>query len=62
MSVQSKLNQYIKDNGIKLTYLAKKSGLKYELLRRCLLCDRKMSADEFVAVLGALQLEVKDIA
>ena len=61
MEVERKLREYIQEHGIKMTHLAKRIGLRYEQLQRSMAGYRKLSADEFVAVLKELKLEVKDI-
>lgn len=61
MEVERKLREYIQEHGRKTTHLAKRIGLRYKQLQRSMAGYRKLSADEFVAVLKELKLEVKDI-
>lgn len=57
MKIQAALYQYIREHGINITFIASKAGLKYELLRRPLRCERLMSADEFVKIIQALGID-----
>ena len=58
MKIQAALYQYIREHGINITFIASKAGLKYELLRRSLRCERLMSADEFVKIIQALGIDI----
>ena len=57
MKIQATLYQYIREHGINVKFIASKAGLEYELLRRSLRCERRMSADEFVKIIQALGID-----
>ena len=54
MVVQSKVAQYLEEQGIKQSWLAQKTGLTDNMISGILNGKRKMSADEFVCICKAL--------
>lgn len=58
MSTAAILKRYISENGIKQNFIADKAGMSAELLRRSLEGKRKLQADEFIAICGALSLDL----
>ena len=50
MEVQSRVVQYIKETGIRQSFIAKKAGLSDNAMSLIFHGRRKMSADEFVKV------------
>ena len=60
-SIQKVLYDYMRNHGISIIFIANKTGIKYELLRRSLKGERILSADEFVKVINALDIDLKSI-
>ncbi len=56
------LNHKIKDRGIPVRELARRTGLDPELLRRSLAGQRKLRADEFVRLCWELGLDTQDFS
>jgi len=54
------LNQRIKERGIPVSELARRTNLDAELLRRSLAGTRNLRADEFVALCHELMLDTCD--
>lgn len=54
------LNRNIKDRGIPVSELARRTSLDPELLRRSLAGQRRLRADEFVRLCLELKLDTKD--
>lgn len=54
MVVQSKVAQYLKEQGIKQSWLAQKTGLTDNMISGILNGKRKMTADEFVRICKAI--------
>ena len=54
MVVQSKVAQYIEEQGIKQSWLAQKTGLTDNMISGILNGKRKMTADEFVRICKAI--------
>lgn len=59
MSTAKILKDYINQNGIKRSFIAKKVGMPVELLRRSLDGERILKADEFIAICMLLSLDFK---
>lgn len=56
MNIESYIAEYIKNQGIKLSFLSDATGIQYELLRRSLKNDRKLRADEFIKICNVLKI------
>lgn len=54
MEVQSRVIRYVKDVGIKQSFIAKKTGLSENAVSNIFNGKRKMSADEFMKVCQAI--------
>ncbi len=54
MVVQSKIAQYLEEQGIKQSWLAQKTGLTDNMISGILNGKRKMTADEFVRICKAI--------
>ncbi len=54
------LNQRIKERGIPMSELARRTNLDAELLRRSLAGTRNLKADEFVFLCHELALDTRD--
>lgn len=50
----------VRDRGISIAELARRVGMKSELLRRSLIGDRKIDSDEFVLLCDELDLGISD--
>lgn len=59
--IQYMLADYMKKNGITISFVADAAGIKYELLRRSLNGNRVMTADELAAILMSTNITFKDI-
>lgn len=59
--IQHSLCRYLDENGITITYIAKATGIKYELLRRSLKGNRVLTADELAAILTKTKISLEDI-
>ena len=57
MSVNENLNRYVKEKGIKQIYIAQETGLTKDVVSKILRGKRKMSADEFLSICFALNVE-----
>ena len=62
MKVIDKLNEYIKKKNITIYSLAQQTNIRYELLRRSFAKERRLSADEYIVILKALNLPVFDFS
>lgn len=60
MAVEKKLSEYIKGNGIKITFISERAGIDYQILCRCLNEKQPLKADEFLAVCKVLEVDPKD--
>ena len=60
-SIQYLLAEYLEKNGITMSYVARSSGIKYELLRRSLKGNRVLSADELIKILRSTNIKIEDI-
>ena len=60
MSVQSRIAQYVSDNGIKQSFIVEKTGLSKNIISAILNLDRKMSADEYELIVKALNKTPND--
>ncbi len=61
MKIQHLLAKYLKEHGITISYLARVTGIQYELLRRSLNENRVMTADELAAVLTNTEIKIEDL-
>lgn len=59
--IQYMLADYLKKNGITISFVANAAGIKYELLRRSMNENRVMTADELVAILTSTNITLEDI-
>ena len=60
MNVQSRIAQYISDNGIKQSFIVEKTGLSKNVISAIVNLDRKMSADEYELIVKALNKSPND--
>lgn len=60
MAIERKLSEYIKANGIKITSIAQRTEIDYQILCRCLQDKQPLKADEFLAVCKVLEVDPKD--
>lgn len=56
------LNKRIKRNGISVTELSRRVGMRVELTRRSLIGIRNLRATEFVAMCKELDLDIDDFS
>ncbi len=60
MTANEVIRNVIESRGIKQNFVADKAGISPELLRRSLNGERKIPADEFVAICVVLGLDIRD--
>lgn len=58
MTVKQILKDYTIAKGISIYQLSKLTGIRYELLRRSINENRVLSADELIAIAGALHMNL----
>lgn len=56
-SINSQLNKYVADNGIKQVYIAQKTGLTADTVSKILNGSRRILADEFLLICTALDID-----
>ena len=52
------INQAVEDKQTSIAELSNRTGIRYELLRRTLHGKRKMTANEFILILEALNFSI----
>lgn len=57
MTINEKLCRYIEENGIKQSYLAQKTGLSVDVISKTLNGNRRLLADEFLAICETLKID-----
>lgn len=57
----SKLKKEMQENDISIYKLSKLTGIKYELLRRVFVGQRKLSAEELLLILDKTNIEFSNI-
>lgn len=57
----SKLKKEMQENDISIYKLSKLTGIKYELLRRVFVGQRKLSAEELLLILDKTSIEFSNI-
>lgn len=60
MSANDVIRNHMAENGIKQTFVAERVGISPELFRRSLNGERKIPADEFIAICSVLSLDLRD--
>lgn len=60
MNAGEVIRKYITDNGIKQNFVAEKIGMTPEILRRSIEGQRKLKADELIAICQLLSLTIED--
>lgn len=53
------IRKYMKDNGIRLSYVSERTGMDRELLQRSLNGKRTLKADEFLKICTCLSLDLE---
>lgn len=61
MDIQKSIYSYMITHGISIKFIADKTGINYELLRRSLHSQRSMTANELVWILEALGVKLENI-
>lgn len=59
--LEAKLKAILKERNISIYQLSKLSGIKYELLRRSLNSQRKLSATEFITILLSAGIKYEEV-
>lgn len=55
------LNNYIRNNGIKLSFIANKTGISIDKLSMIFLKKRRLTADEFLSIVAVLGVDIKTL-
>ena len=55
------LKDYIDNNGIKMTFIAEKTGITKDRLSRIFRKERRLTADEFLAITKVLKVDVNEL-
>lgn len=61
MKVYQKLNKWIEEHGIKKEFIAEKTGISSNKLSPILNGKRKLEVEEFILILGALNIDANTI-
>ena len=61
MKVYQKLNNWIESHGIKKEFIAEKTGISSNKLSPILNGKRKLEIEEFILILGALNIDANTI-
>lgn len=61
MDIQKSIYKYMTSHGISIKYIADKTGIRYELLRRSLHNRRNMTASELVNILEVLGVKLEQL-
>lgn len=56
MDVRDKINNYLKDNGIKRSYIIKESGMTKDAFSLVMVKKRKLSIDEYISICNVLKV------
>lgn len=59
MNVATKIKKYIRDNGIKQSFISEKSGLSNNQLTLSLNNKRKLEIEEYIKICNALDVDIK---
>lgn len=62
MKAYEVIDAEVQKRGISIAELSRRVGIDYELLRRSLAGNRKIGADEFIALCEELQLGIADFS
>lgn len=62
MKAYEVIDAEVQKRGISIAELSRRVGIDSELLRRSLTGNRKIGADEFIALCGELQLGIADFS
>ena len=60
MSANEVIKNHITNHGMKQNFVAERAGIPPELFRRSLNGERKIPADEFIAICNVLSLDIQD--
>ena len=55
------LKDYIDNNGIKMTFIAERTGITKDRLSRIFRKERRLTADEFLAITEVLKVDVNEL-
>lgn len=55
------LKDYIDNNGIKMTFIAERTGITKDRLSRIFQKERRLTADEFLAIIKVLKVDVNEL-
>lgn len=60
MNANEVIKNHIANHGMKQNFVAERAGIPPELFRRSLNGERKIPADEFIAICSVLSLDIHD--
>ena len=55
------LKDYIDNNGIKMTFIAERTGITKDRLSRIFQKERRLTADEFLVITEVLKVDVNEL-
>lgn len=61
MKTEKKIRMYLFEQGTKMTSVAQKIGMDYEVFRRCMNGKRELRADELLRIIDALNLDLNQV-
>ena len=57
MSINEKLNDFVKEKGIKQIFISEKTGIPADTISKILRNGRKMTAEEFLVICSSLEID-----
>lgn len=61
MKAEKKIRMYLFEQGTKMTSVAQKIGMDYEVFRRCMNGKRELRADELLRIMDVLALSPQQL-
>ena len=62
MDIRRQLRMIIEDKGYRQVAIAEKAGMTGNCLSMALRCERKLDANEFIAICGAIDMTPTEVA
>lgn len=62
MNLNLRLREYLEEKGIKQSFICNKAGLSADVVSRILRCERKISAEEYLLICDALEIDPRRLA
>lgn len=61
MNAAQKLKRAIEERGVMRTFISKKTGIPLDALSKTFSGKRRLTADEFIAICGALEIDMNSM-